>query len=327
MSASRRRRPAGTLPRPLAFLAAGALAVATGAAISLLPARAVLQPQPGAERPPVPSVTPSPTPAPTPPPGPSGFLTFVDTAADPGFDLPADARRTGVRWYLLGHLRAAAGGCAQRWAGRLAFGHDPVAAGVGRLRALGGDAGLVFAGETAATCTDQRTLAAAYRSAIGAFDARFVHFEPAQQESRETVRRRARVIRTLQAERPLRVGFTLRLRDGGIAARDAELLRITQEAGAAVDTVNVLAGIEPPDAPPGRLGRMAKTVRAAREQIEKASRPARPRLALTLVLSGPQHLNAADARKLAAFATRHRLAWLSLRGADPGPDVARVLHR
>uniref|UniRef100_UPI001E29CC24 hypothetical protein n=1 Tax=Nonomuraea sp. SBT364 TaxID=1580530 RepID=UPI001E29CC24 len=44
MSASRRRRPTGTLPRPFAVLFALALTGATGVAVSLLPARATLQP-------------------------------------------------------------------------------------------------------------------------------------------------------------------------------------------------------------------------------------------------------------------------------------------
>ncbi|MFG1942805.1 hypothetical protein [Nonomuraea sp. NPDC048826] len=336
MSASRRRRPTGTLPRPLAFLAAAVLAGATGTAISLLPAQAVLHqaapvPPPSRAATPSPSSSPPSSPAPA---GPSGFVTFVDTAADPGFDLPADARRTGVRWYALGHLRAAPDGCAQRWAGRLAFGHDPVANRIGRLRALGGDAGLVFggpAGEAAATCVQQGALTAAYRRAVGAFGARYVDFELPVPGDRATVLRRARAIRALQRERPLRAGFTLPLRADGLAGRDAEMLRLTREAGADVATVNVLAEIDSPGAPEDRLRRLAVALRAARVQVARAyglASPdeAWPRLAVTCVLTGPAGLSVTEARKLAGFAARHRLAWLSLRGAAPDPEVARILR-
>lgn len=333
MSASRRRRPAGTLPRPLAFLAAGALAATTGAAISLLPAR----PTPS-QASPVPPPSPAPSPSPVepsePPPGPSGFVTFVDTSADPGFDLPGDARRTGVRWYALGHLGAAPDGCGLRWAGRLAFGHDPVANQVGRLRAGGRDAGLVFGGpggEAAATCSRAGALAAAYRRAIGAFDARYVDFDLPRPGDRATVLRRARAIRAVQRERHLRVGFTLPLRSGGLAAGDATMLRLTREAGVDVATVNLLARIEPQDAPEGRMRRLAAALRAARAQITRAyglASPdeAWPRMAVTSVLADPSDLSVTDARKLAAFAGKYGLAWLSLRGAAPDPQVSRVLH-
>ncbi|GAA4505544.1 hypothetical protein [Nonomuraea ferruginea] len=404
MSASRRRRPAGTLPRPLAFLAAGVLAVATGAALSLLPARATLHQTTPRPSPPPARATPAPPPV---PPGPSGFVTFVDTAADPGFDLPTDARRTGTRWYALGHLTAAPDGCAQRWAGRLAFGHDPVANRIAGLRALGGDAGLVFggpAGEAAATCTRPGALAAAYRRAVGAFDARYVDFDLPRPGDQATVLRRARAIRAVQRERRLSVSFTLPLHPDGLSARDALMLRLTREAGARLATVNVLAEIAPQNAPEGRLLRLAKAVRAAQTQLtspygptvanktttRQPSRPtgtaaaaigerprsaataqaatgepsrltgtaaaatgepsgltgadraaagalARaagsdgisggpPRLALTCVLADPGDLSVTDARKLAAFAARHGLAWLSLRGAAPDPEVARALR-
>ncbi|MGI5272971.1 hypothetical protein ACQEUU_27745 [Nonomuraea sp. CA-218870] len=336
MSASRRSRPAGTLPRPLAFLAAAVLATATGTAVSLLPAQAELHRAAPVPAPSSPRAVPGSSPAASPshPPGPSGFVTFVDTAADPGFDLPADARSTGVRWYALGHLSPASDGCALRWAGRLAFGHDPVANRIGRLRALGGDAGLVFggpAGEAAATCTGPDALTAAYRRAVGAFDAGYVEFELSDPGDRATVLRRARAIGALQRERRLRTGFTVPLRAGGLAAHDAEMLRLTREAGADIATVNVLARIEPQAAPEGRLRRLALALRAARVQVARAyglasADEAWPRLALTCVPAGPADLSAADARALLAFAARHRLAWLSLRGADRDSEAARILR-
>ncbi len=363
MSASRRKRP-GTLPRPFAILFALALAGATAVAISLLPARATLHLA-------TPSQQPSravPSPAPTPLLGRSTYVSFVDTAAEPSFDLPADARRSGVRWYALGHLVAGPDGCTTRWAGRLDFGHDPVANRISRLRAAGGEAGLVFGGpdggEPAATCPRPGALAAAYRRVVGAFDAAYLDFDlrtggedPSAQDPgaddssaddssakghearddgaldhRATAVRRARAIRAMQRERPLRVSFTLPLRPYGLDERDLDTLRLTREAGADVGAVNLLAEIEPHGAPEGRMQRVAEALHAARTQLAGAYDLADPehawrRLALTCVLRDSGDLSETDAGKLAAFADRYGLAWLSTRGADPEPDVARILRR
>ncbi len=322
------------LPRPFAVLFALALAGATAVAISLLPARATLQLT--VPRPAPPSAAPSP--APTSLLGRSAYVGFVDTAAEPGFDLPADARRTGVRWYALGHLVAGPDGCTSRWAGRLDFGHDPVARRIGGLRALGADAGLIFGGpdggEPAATCTRPGALAAAYRRVVGAFDAGYLDFDlrTDSEDHTATAVRRARAIRAMQQERRLRVSFTLPLRPYGIATRDLETLRLTRKAGADVGAVNLLADIEPHGAPEGRMQRIAVALHAARTQLARAHDLADPehawrRLALTCVLKDPDDLRETDARKLTAFADRYGLAWLSARGADPEPGVARILRR
>ncbi|MFD0471894.1 hypothetical protein ACFQ0B_28970 [Nonomuraea thailandensis] len=50
---------------------------------------------------------------------PAAFVAFVDTAREPAFDLPAQARRTGVRRYALGHLIAGGDGCSPKWSGLL----------------------------------------------------------------------------------------------------------------------------------------------------------------------------------------------------------------
>jgi hypothetical protein len=260
------------LPRPFAVLFALALAGATAVAISLLPARATLQLT-------VPRPAPSsaaPSPAPTSLLGRSTYVGFVDTAAEPGFDLPADARRTGVRWYALGHLVAGPDGCTSRWAGRLDFGHDPVANRIGGLRAVGADAGLIFGGpdggEPAATCTRPGALAAAYRRVVGAFDARYLDFDlrTDSEDHPATAVRRARAIRAMQQERRLRVSFTLPLRSYGIATRDLDTLRLTRKAGADIGAVNLLADIEPHGAPEGRMQRIAVALHAARTQLARA---------------------------------------------------------
>ncbi|WP_327105389.1 glycoside hydrolase family 18 protein [Nonomuraea glycinis] len=320
------------LPRPFAVLFALALAGATALAISLLPARATLQLT-------VPRPAPSSAgPAPAALLGRSTYVRFVDTAAEPGFDLPADARRSGVRWYALGHLVAGPDGCTSRWAGRLDFGHDPVAKRIGGLRAVGADAGLVFGGpdggEPAATCTRPGALAAAYRRVVGAFDADYVDFDlrTDSEDHAATAVRRARAIRAMQQERRLRVSFTLPLRPYGIATRDLDTLRLTRKAGADIGAVNLLADIEPHAAAEGRMQRVALALHAARTQLARAHDLADPehawrRLALTCVLKDPDDLSETDARKLTAFADRYGLAWLSERGADPKPGVEGILRR
>ncbi|SEG36484.1 hypothetical protein SAMN05444920_102726 [Nonomuraea solani] len=335
---SRHKREPGLLPRPLAVLGALALTAGTVAVVRQLP-QGTAGRWPPAARPPVissPVVKPLVTGPPT-----AAFVTFVDTAREPGFDLPAESRRTGVRRYALGHLVAGGDGCAPKWsgpldpvAGRIGLldpGRNPVAGRIGRLRALGGDAAPVFGGpggrELAATCIRPGGLAAAYRRVVGAFDADAVDFEVRDSADRAAVLRRARAIRAMQYERRLGVSFTLRLRSYGLTPGDLAMLRATRQEGAEVGTVNLLAPVES-----GRLGPVATAVLAARDQIARAQGLADPaqawrRIALTPVLEGEDDLSETDARKLAAYATYHGLAWLSLRGVTPKPDVSRILWR
>ncbi|NUP00135.1 MAG: hypothetical protein HOW59_19645, partial [Nonomuraea sp.] len=104
---SRHKREFGTLPRPIAVLAALALTGVTGLAIRMLPAGAAREPGPARVTAPAPAVRPA-VAAEEPPPS---FVGFVDTARDPGFDLPAESRRTGIARYALGHLVASGDGC------------------------------------------------------------------------------------------------------------------------------------------------------------------------------------------------------------------------
>jgi chitinase len=97
------------------------------------------------------------------------------------------------------------------------------------------------------------------------------------------------------------------------------MVRATRRAGARIDTVNLLAPLEP-----GHLGRMAAAVRAASQQI---AQPRSGSLALTPVLAHGGDLDEHDARTLSAYAARHGLAWLSLRGASPKQDISRILWR
>ncbi|HEX4814904.1 MAG TPA: hypothetical protein VFV66_19355 [Nonomuraea sp.] len=210
-------------------------------------------------------------------------------------------------------------------------GKNPVANKIGPLRAMGGDAAPAFGGpegrDPAATCTDPDRLTAAYRRVVGAFDAAAIDFEVRDSDD-GAVLRRARAIRAIQRERPLRVSFTLPLRPHGLDSGDVAMLRATHEAGAEVTTVNLLATMEPD--PRGRLRRLADAVRLARDQIAHAYAlpdpgQAWPRIGLTPVLKDKDHLDEPEARTLADYATRYGLAWLSLRGVPPSRGTSRIL--
>ncbi|MFG1615502.1 hypothetical protein ACGFI3_22305 [Nonomuraea wenchangensis] len=356
----RHQREPGLLPRPLAILAGLALVAATVVAVRLLPPASAVATSPppaphGSRAAPLGRHTPelsaavaeSPLPAFERPGlvGPGflgpGFVEYVDTAADSEFDLPAAALRTGVLHYLLGHLVAGgADGCSPAWAGPGGTLMDPgvneVANRIGRLRALGGDAAPSFGGaggaDPAARCAEPRALAAAYRRVVGAFDVSAVDFElPAGGESAATAARRARALRVLQRERRLQVSFTAPLTASGLKASCVAALKAARQAGAEVGTVNLLAGLEPRTAPSGRLSRLADAVRLAEAQIARAQATAEQdgawrHVALTLVLADGSELSEQDARTLSAYAVRHGLAWLSLRGAEPDEGAAAVLR-
>ncbi|MFG1699194.1 hypothetical protein [Nonomuraea sp. NPDC049309] len=392
---SRHRREPGTLPRPLAVLGAIALAAGTAAAIRMLPADAEPRPaRPPAAKPVATQVERQPRKEPF-----TGFVAFADAARSPALDLAAGSRRTGVRYYALGHVVAATGACAPAWApaptgsgatlppiaipdapreaagsaatpggepdaasggasradsggtaatptgragvpesgrtGRQGKGSGGLAERVRRLRAAGGDAMPVFGGprgvDLAASCTRPGALAAAYRRVLRAFDATAADFEIRDSADRAAVLRRARAIAAVQRERPLRVSFTLPLGRDGLSAQDVAMLRATRKAGAQVSTVNLLAPIEPrATSPGGRLDLVAVRVHKAAGRLAQVhglpgADEAYPLLALTPLPASADDLTVQDAWRLVAYATRHRLAWLSVRGTPLKPGVARVL--
>ncbi|MEV0201839.1 hypothetical protein [Nonomuraea sp. NPDC050691] len=359
----RRARHDGTLPRPLAFLAALGLAGVTGVSITMLPARALPDLVPPSISPalarPRPPAAPSPAAA-----GPASFVRFAEPGRDPGFDLADDARLTGARWYALAHLVAGPGACTPAWttsstpspdpsseatpspsapspspspAPSMVRAAEPDGALVAEIRALrdeGGGAGLVLGGtrgrELAAACPTPESLAAVYGAAVSRLGAAYLEVEARDAADRDAVVRRARALRLLQRERPLPVTFTLPLHEDGLAERDVAMLHLTRLYGADIATVNLLTAIEPSGSSPGRLRRVASAVRAAVRQVAKVQGMDGPagawhQVALTPVLDGAADLSETDARALAAFAARNDLAWLSLRGTEPEPAVARVL--
>jgi hypothetical protein len=329
-------RPPGTLSGPVTALAAIMLVGATGIAISMLPAKA-------GEGWGAPSAAPQPQDAANeltgvrrrlvmslPPQSPRGFVAFVDTARTPRFDPSDEIRRTGVRFYTLGRLTAGADGCTPRWHGMRPQGVGPVANRLGGLRGAGGDAGLAFGGagrELSTTCTDQDRLAAAYRRVLGAFDPSHIDFEVAGGSDLSATLRRAKAIRALKKRTPgLEVFISVPLSPTGLAEGDQRMLRATIEAGAVIDTINLLVPLRPAAGDRRALGR---AIRAARAQVGTAlgvpDEQVWRHVALTTVLTGPGDLDQARAGRLMSFAARNGLAWISTRGARPADAVLEIL--
>ncbi|GII27433.1 glycoside hydrolase family 18 protein [Planotetraspora mira] len=351
MDSARHTREAGNPPRLLVMLGAVALVTTTGVALWLLPAQMRADwgssPEPtrslAAAQPPLTADpgTPSAPPSGAPTPGrahtsrPSGYVGFVDATRNPRFDLSANARRTGIRWYMVGHLTAGLDGCSPIWDG--APGRDDLVADrIDRLRAQGGDAGLAFGGpygpELSATCPSQARLTEAYQQMIDAFRPIAIDFELGDQGDGATVERRGVVIATLQHEaqdagRPLGVTFTLPVTEDGLAPAHADMLRATHEAGAEIDTVNLLMRFVPGSR--DNLRRLSVAARSAHAQLEQAlgvgGRAGWQRMGLTPVLVSPDDLSVSEAERLLAFRSRTGLAWLSVRGARPADDVLRLL--
>lgn len=343
------------MPRPLVALSATALVAGTGAALWFLPAEArpewaapasVAQPkiivQPVmVARTPEPRITAeAPQPATAPEPvragGPSGFVTFVDAVHHPRFDLPATARRTGVRWYTIGHLTAGQDGCTPKWGGVVDQSRNPVANRIARLRAQGGEAGLAFGGpsgdELSATCDSETRLLAAYRRVVGAFGLTTIDFEVRDSADAAATRRRAAAIVALQRDarengRPLAVSFTLPAAETGISPADRDMVRATREAGAEISTVNLLVPFKP--AADGNVARTMTTAKAAHAQIGWAlgatGRSCWQRMGVTPVLVSAQDLSLDRARRLVDFQAKEDLALLSVRGARPADAVSRLL--
>ncbi|GLW07730.1 hypothetical protein Misp01_28600 [Microtetraspora sp. NBRC 13810] len=338
-SAARPERLPGTPPAPVTALAAVTLAAVTGTAVWALPAAAPEDAAPRARAAPHSAaaertgldhrlVMMSPGRRP------SGYVTFVDTARRPMTDLGESVRRTGVWWYALGHIVPAADGCSPAWNGPPL---TPSMAGrIARLRAAGGDASLTLggaAGDLAASCLSRERLTAAYRRAAAAYDVSHLDFEVPRDETTGPAQRRAAAITALQRHPvrhgvPLDIGFTLPAGPSGLTAGHRRMLHATREAGATIGTVNLLVPLRR-TAGSSQLRRLAASFHAARAQVASALElppaEAARRIGLTPVLGAATDLSPMEARKLADFAERNRLAWLSLRGTPPGESVTEIL--
>ncbi|SDR30307.1 hypothetical protein [Thermostaphylospora chromogena] len=345
-----RRRPPGVLPRPVVALAAVALAGATGVAMWLLPGPPALGGDAAsgsaADEPLLTSaaerigVADRRLVAAAPLAGPDRFTAFVDATARPRFDLVAAHRRTGTRWFTLGHVTAGPGDCTPRWggaAGRTVGRSDPMTRRVSALHAAGGGVTVAFGGPAgpslAAVCPDARRLLAAYRHVVDAFGLSRLAFEFSGPLDPTATARHAKALRVLirKTERrggQLRIDYTFPAGYTGLSAERLEQLRAAHRYGVPIDTVGLLVPLRRAETSrPVHL--LSQSARAARDQIatvlDVPRKEAMRRIALIPVLSSPADLDTAEARALRSFAVRHHLARLSLRGAQPRASVRRVL--
>lgn len=271
--------------------------------------------------------------APEPPAALAGFAPYVDTSLDPPFDLTGAALRTGVRQFNLGFVVAAGGsGCVPGWAGLTAtLGANSVAVRITALRALGGDAAVSFGGkdgaELARTCTSAAQLTAAYQRVISAYRLDEIDFDVEGAALSDTAAnsRRDEALAALQArDRGLRVSFTLPVLPSGLTRDGINLLTRAHSAGVQISAVDVLAmdfgdGNAPnPTAMMGTYVIRAATATDAQVAglLGISKRVAWTKIAVTPMIGvndqRDEVFTLSDARKLAAFAARKHLAWISM---------------
>jgi hypothetical protein len=253
---------------------------------------------------------------------------YVDVTLDAVPDLAALPGQ-GVRVVNLGFVTAAAG-CRPAWGGTLPHDAPAVLRAVRGLRKAGGDVRVSFGGERsqelALACPTPQSLAAAYTLVIEALHASLVDLdvEGAALADRDAVHRRNVAVRLLEAAarrsgRPLRVSYTLPAEGAGLSADAQALLQDARDAGVELDAVDAMTmnlGVGS-----GDLATAATTVAAGTEAVVRRLWPgpagggAWNRVAVTPMIGRndlpSEVFGLADATRLAAFARRHGLAWIS----------------
>ncbi|GAB1821873.1 glycoside hydrolase family 18 protein [Herbidospora sp. RD11066] len=318
MDSATQPRPGGTPSRALVTAAATALVGATAAALWLLPA----EPLPEWAAPVVPPVAAAPAVAVAPKAERTiPYVTFIDAIRSEGGVSRAPS-------YLVGHVNAT--GCVPTWSGLPASAKKPL---VSTLHKTGRPVSLSFGGpqgpELAATCDGPARLLRAYRSVLKTYRPESIDFEVTDSADTLTTTRRAVAIQRLQEEArragsELLVSMTLPATSVGLSIADRAMLKATWAAGAEIGRVNLLVPFAPGER--GNLRALADVAHATNRQLTRLlNRPAWPHLGLTPVLASADDLTVADARTLVAFQTKNSLGELSIRGATPEEEVARIL--
>jgi hypothetical protein len=257
--------------------------------------------------------------------GPAGerVAPYVDLTLDPVPDLAA-AVSAGVRVFNLAFVTAG-DGCEPAWSGVVPYDDTGIAGRIRDVRDAGGDVRVSFGGasptELAQRCGDVSHLVTAYRRVIDEYDLTRVDFDvegPALADAAGVHRRNAAVAR-LQADRDLRVSYTLPAHDAGLTDGARALLRDARAAGVRVDAVDAMAmnyGTGPAD-----LAARAMTVATATRAFVQELWPGTPaaeawhRVAVTAMIGvndvAGEVFRPGDAARLVAFAREHGLAWLS----------------
>lgn len=234
----------------------------------------------------------------------------------------------GIDVVNLAFVTAQGQACRPAWGGVLRYDDPEVLARVRRLRAAGGDARVSFGGqsahELALTCPTPEPLAAAYGQVVDALRVTLIDLDVEGRTLTDAaaVHRRNLAVRLLQTAaqqrgRPLRISYTLPADSDGLTNPARALLRDARDTGVHVDVVNAMT------MDMGTQEDLATASISSAEGVERFLRglegagnaEAWGRIALTPMIGRndvpDEVFRLQDAARLADFARRHGLAWIS----------------
>jgi chitinase len=171
---------------------------------------------------------------------------YVDMGAWPTPVLSEMSQASGIQGFTLGFVTSV--GCKASWFNA----YDPRTAWqkdeIDKLRAAGGDVKISFGGasgiDLAQACTDVGALYTEYAAVVDAYGANYADFdiEGAAFADQASIDRRSQALARLKQTHPgLRISLTLPVLPDGLTADGLNVVRSAQNAGAAVDAVNVMA--------------------------------------------------------------------------------------
>jgi hypothetical protein len=206
------------------------------------------------------------------------FAPYVDATVDtPPFDLAADLKASGTKYFTLGFI-VAQGGCTASWGGFYPVSSGYYSAGIQALRAAGGDVIVSFGGEAgeelADACTSVSALQAQYQSVISEYNISHIDFdvEGADEGNTASLTRRFAAIAALEKANPtLSVSLTVPVLPQGLDFNGLNVVKSAIANGARIDNVNVMAmdyGDGPAPNPAGQMGTYAiDAARATEAQL------------------------------------------------------------
>jgi hypothetical protein len=281
------------------------------------------------------------------------FAPYVDLSASPTFDFVDTAESEGILYFNLAHLTADA---QHRpcWGGNSARGIDGGAFDAAlreqivKLRALGGDVAVSFAGPhgtpLAEAITSAGDLQSAYRDVVDAYGLRRIDFDlsGASLDDQAVIARRWQAVGALQRElaelgTPLEVWVTLPAARSGLSDAALDVVRSAGEHGVRLDGVNLRAADGGHEANPkadSRLGRLRieSTINAYYQLRQVVPTDAETGTVWTKIGITPainrggatgETFRPKDAQEVYGFAAQQGIGMLSLwslNGAGPGTD-------
>jgi len=270
------------------------------------------------------------------------FAPYVDMTLYPTYDLAAEARNTGVRYFTLAFITADPAG-RPSWGGYPDYAVNGGAfdlalrAQVNAVRALGGDVMVSFGGaagqELAQVIPDVASLTSAYRTVVDAYNLTHLDFdiEGAAVADRASIDRRSQALAALQqqlaaAGKPLQVWFTLPALPTGLTSDGLYVVQSARRFGLKIAGVNVMAMDYGDGAAPNPQGHMGDyAVQAAQSLFTQlrgvyGSGPTDAQLwqmvGVTPMIgrndAADEVFDQAAARELLVFAQQHGLGRLSM---------------